>query len=229
MRRGDVRVGSQKAKFLKNCANVRGARMPGRQAQQIDDANRLTLPDAALAGSSRCLVHYRHRWRRATARKASRTETSPNSVAISGGFRLAWLAARATPRGRVPQDVAHLSKAEAPDLAVTSVDPRYEAFVRFRIADHVVSPNDEPDRPWVGNVTLGRVELLVRLQRNLVTAAGVIGMPRWSWSPSGMACGLRKSAIWSSRRSSSADRVPGRRRHLAAIFRQMQGKFARVP
>ena len=26
MRRGDVRVGSQKAKFLKNCANVRGAR-----------------------------------------------------------------------------------------------------------------------------------------------------------------------------------------------------------
>ena len=27
-----------------------------------------------------------------------------------------------------------------------------------------------------------------------------------------------------------ADRVPGRRRHLAvAIFRQMQGKFVRVP
>src|SRR5262249_21130980 len=82
---GCVRVGSQKAKFLKNCANVRDARMPGRQAQQIDDATRLILPEAALTGSSRSFVHYRLGWRRATARKASRTKTSRNSVATSGG------------------------------------------------------------------------------------------------------------------------------------------------
>ena len=79
-----------------------------------------TLPDAALTGSSRCLVHYRHRMETRNCE-----ERVPDEDFTEQGR---------DDRRRSRQDRAYVTKVEAPGLAVASVDPRYEVSYLRRSA-----------------------------------------------------------------------------------------------